>query len=135
MCSFPEFPLVDRIEPGSVRTGDREVELVLEGQNLSGISELLFLGGGIKVLWSRHEGPEKLRIAIDVERSADIGPRYLLLTDPLAGIIVARRQLRVVKRPWPAVEKNNLEMQTADRMPSAGELKSGVMFINPYDWT
>ncbi len=134
MCSFPEFPLVDRIEPGSVRTGDREVELVLEGRNLSGISELLFLGGGIRVLWRRNDGPDRLRIAIDVERSAAVGPRYLLLTDPLAGIIVARRQLRVEKRPWPAFEKSKQEMQTAERIPAAGELKSGVMFVNPYDW-
>jgi hypothetical protein len=134
MCSFPEFPLVDRIEPDSVRIGDREVELVLEGRNLSGISEMLFLGGGIKVLWSRNDGPDRLRIKVDIERSAAAGPRYLLLTDPLAGIIVARRQLKVEKRPWPAVEKSKLEMQTAERVPSAGELKSGVLFVNPYDW-
>jgi hypothetical protein len=88
-------PLVKSITPLSVRAGESEVEVMLEGERLDGVTDVLFLGAGISVRSIRPLGQYRIAARVAVSRFATAGYRYLMLVDPEAGIGVARQQLYV----------------------------------------
>lgn len=94
-----KIPLVKSITPSGVQAGDNEKSLIIEGERIDGITDMLFLGGGITILGFEKTAPGRIQVSVSVDKFAPAGHRYLMVVDPDAGIGVARPQLYVEPCP------------------------------------